>query len=86
MTLMIVNDEVEQLAHELARQTGEPIPRIILEALRERARRIQTPRAEVQAIARIRRARQSCARLPDRNTDSVDAILGYGPDGTFDLW
>lgn len=86
MALTIVNEEVERLARELASQTGEPIPQIILAALRERAGRLQRQRNEVSAIARIREARERCAQLPDRDSRSVAEILGYNADGAFDPW
>ena len=86
MALMIVNDEIEQLAHELARQTGEPVPQVILDALQERIRSLQAQRAEVHAVARIRRAAQRCAAVPDQQIGATDDILGYAPDGTFDPW
>ncbi|NEV60611.1 type II toxin-antitoxin system VapB family antitoxin [Thiorhodococcus minor] len=86
MALTIVNEEVEQLARELASQTGEPIPQIILSALQERAGRLQRQRSEVSAIARIRQARERCAELPDHDRSSAEDILGYSSEGAFDPW
>jgi antitoxin VapB len=75
MALTIVNEEVEQLARDLASQTGEPIPQILLSALRERAGRLQRQRSEGSAIARIRQAQGRCAQLPDRDRRSAEDIL-----------
>ena len=86
MALTIVNEEVEQLARDLASQTGEPIPQILLSALRERAGRLQRQRSEVSAIARIRQAQERCAQLPDLDPRSAEDILGYSADGAFDPW
>jgi len=86
MALTIVNEEVERLARELAAQTGEPIPQVILAALRERAGRLHGQRSEVSAITRIRQARGRCAQLPDRDPRSTDEMLGYNADGAFDPW
>jgi len=86
MALTIVHEEVERLAQELASQTGEPIPQLILTALQERAGRLQRQRSEVSAIARIRQAGERCAQLPDRDSRSVENILGYNADGAFDPW
>lgn len=86
MALTIVNEEVEELARELASQTGEPIPQIILSALRERASQLRRQRSEVSAIARIRQAQERCAQLPDRDTRSAEDILGYSANGVFDPW
>jgi len=86
MALTIVNEEVERLARDLAIQTGEPIPQVILAALRERAGRLKGQRSEVAAILRIRQARERCAQLPDREQRSADDMLDYNAEGTFDPW
>jgi len=86
VALTIVNEEVEELARDLASQTGEPIPQILLSALQERASRLQRQRSEVSAIARIRQAQDRCTQLPDREPRSSEDILGYTADGAFDPW
>jgi antitoxin VapB len=86
MALTIVNEEVERLVRELASQTGEPIPQLILAALQERAGRLQRQRSEVSAIARIRQSRARCVQLPDLDPRSAEDILGYSADGAFDPW
>jgi antitoxin VapB len=86
MALSIRHAEVERLADELARETGEPVTEVILEALKQRATALRTQRAEALAAARIRLATRRCAALPDRDTTPADGILGYAPDGTFEPW
>lgn len=89
MALTISHDETERLAQELARETGEPVAQVILEALQQRACRLRGQRAKALALARIQAAAHRCAALPDLDPiDSIapDAILGYGPDGTFEPW
>jgi antitoxin VapB len=84
MALSIKNDEVEGLARELARETGDSITQVILHALQRQAQHVRQRRAEGPAFERIMRARERCAALPDRDSRSADKILGYGADGTFD--
>lgn len=84
MALSIKNDEVEGLARELARETGESITQVILHALQRQAQQVHQRRAEGSVFARIMRARERCTALPDRDSRSADEILGYGADGTFD--
>jgi antitoxin VapB len=84
MALTIRHAETERLANELARETGEPVTQVILEALRQRANALRDQRAEALAAARIQRAARRCAALPDRETTAADEILGYAPDGTFE--
>ncbi|WP_157818107.1 type II toxin-antitoxin system VapB family antitoxin [Candidatus Thiodictyon syntrophicum] len=84
MALTISHDETEPLAQELAWETGEPVAQVILEALQQRACRLRGQRAKALALARIRAAAHRCAAFPDLDPSAPDAILGYGPDGTFE--
>jgi antitoxin VapB len=84
MALSLKNDELEELARKLSRESGEPITQVILRALREQACRSRGSRAEAATRERIRRAAERCRALPDRDTRTADEILGYGDDGTFD--
>lgn len=84
MALSIKNDEVEDLARELSRETGESITAVILRALQQQARQLPAARTEAWTLARIARSSEKCSSLPDRDTRSTDEILGYGADGTFD--
>lgn len=84
MALSIKNDELEELARTLSRESGETVTQVILRALREQARRSHGSRAEAATRERIRRAAERCRALPDRDTRTADDILGNGDDGTFD--
>jgi antitoxin VapB len=84
MALSIKNDEVEGLARELSRETGESITQVILHALQQQAQQLRAGRSEAWALARLMRASRACSSLPDRDARSPDEILGYGADGTFD--
>ena len=88
MALNIKNAEVERLAAQLARLTGESKTEAIRRALDERRRRIKGPPAD-QRRARVLRflERHVWPTLPpgDRGRrltrDEEDDILGYGPSG-----
>ena len=89
MALNIKNPEVERLAAEIARLTGESKTEAIRQALLERRHRIGhriTPRArrdrllsflEREIWARV--PADQVGRAPDRA--ERERILGYGPEG-----
>jgi len=88
MPLNIKNTEVERLAAEVARLTGESKTEAIRRALEERRRRLKGS----SAVDRRKRVltyleKKVWASLPKGergrrlSRDEEDAILGYGPDG-----
>ncbi len=88
MALNLKNLEVERLAAEVARLTGESKTEAIRRALEERRRRLKGP-ASAERKARVIRflrtkvwpsipAEQRGRRL---SSDEEDALLGYGPEG-----
>jgi antitoxin VapB len=88
MALNLKNAEVERLAAEVARLTGESKTEAVRRALEERRRRLR-------AVAPAERRRRVLRLLRDRIWPSIprvergrrlaraeeDAILGYGPKG-----
>lgn len=81
MTLNIKRPEAEQLAHTLAKLTGESITTAVVIALQERLVRVQgrnTP-AELQDV--LLKIAHRCATLPDQDTRSPEEILGYDQSG-----
>ncbi|MBS1819890.1 MAG: type II toxin-antitoxin system VapB family antitoxin [Acidobacteria bacterium] len=88
MPLNIKNAEVERLATEVARLTGESKTEAIRRALQERSRRLRGSAVSERRARVLRlleksvwsrlRARQRGRRIT--NADE-DRILGYGPDG-----
>ena len=90
MALNIKNDEVERLAAEIARLTGESKTEAIRRALAERrqrlAYRVNPTDRQTRALRFLEHevwpripADQLGRRL---SRDEEDEILGYGPEGT----
>jgi antitoxin VapB len=88
MALNLKNAEVERLAAEVARLTGESKTEAIRRALEERRQRLKGPstarrRARVLEFLRtnvwpsIPKAQRGRRLTPEEE----DAILGYGPEG-----
>lgn len=88
MALNLKNAEVERLAAEVARITGESKTEAIRRALEERRHRLRVPdlAQRRERVLRLLRARlwpslpkpQRGRRL---SREEEDAILGYGPEG-----
>ncbi len=88
MALNIKNGDVERLAAELARLTGESKTEAIRRALEERRRRLKgAPSADRRARIVTFLEKSVWSGLPDSergrrlSRDEEDAILGYGPGG-----
>jgi antitoxin VapB len=79
MALSIQNPEAEQLARELAQETGESVTDAVVISLRERLQRQRkkAPRLRDQ----IREIAERCAALPVLDPRSPDEILGYDSHG-----
>lgn len=78
MALHIDDPEADKLAEELARWTGAPVERAVIEALRAQ---LEREKANARKMARIREIQErfaSHAILDDRTDDE---IIGYDKDG-----
>ena len=90
MALNIKNDEVERLAAEVARITGESKTEAIRRALAERRQRLAYRVSPTDRQTRVLRflEEEVWPRIPaDQlgrrlSRDEEDEILGYGPEGT----
>ena len=86
MPLCIRNPIAEELARDLARQTGKGITQVVTEALKNevqrRKQRVRAPGLE----ADIRAVSRRCASLPDLDTRAPDEILGYDRHGGLPSW
>jgi antitoxin VapB len=80
MALHIRNTEADRLARELAARTGQPLTRVVIEALRDQLQREQAragfPRLKDEIMAISRRP-----ALPRPTGRTADEILGYDKRG-----
>jgi antitoxin VapB len=81
MALHIRDPEADRLARELAAKTGQPITRVVVEALRDKLKREQDrvnfPRLKDEIMEISRRT----ATMPRRTGRTADEILGYDERG-----
>ena len=75
MALNIRNSEVERLAAELARSTGET--EAVVTALRDRLARVRRDRSRVGLADRLVEIGEQCAALPVLDDRTPEEILGY---------
>ena len=81
MALSIKSPEVDRLARELARTTGESLTEAILKALRERLQRERTRARAPRLAERLREIRERCSSLPVQDARSHEEIVGYDDSG-----
>lgn len=81
MALNIRSVEAEQLAAELARQTGETKTEAVTKALRDRLARVRAERSGRTRRDELLRIAQQCAALPELDPRTDDEILGYDEHG-----
>lgn len=81
MALSIKNREAEQLARELAKQTGETITDAIVKALHERLQRVTARHRPMGLADQLDDIAKRCAALPVIDERSEDEILGYDEKG-----
>jgi len=81
MALSIKSPKADDLARQLARETGETITEATEKALEERLVRVRARRAEPDLVERIMEIGRHCAALPDLDTRSPDEILDYDESG-----
>jgi antitoxin VapB len=78
MVLSIKGDEANELARQLARETGESLTTAVTTALRERLAVIRQRRSKKDALDRIQQIARSRVILDSR---SHDEIVGYDAAG-----
>ena len=88
MALNLKNAEVERLAAEVARLTGETKTEAIRRSLDERRRRLTAPAGGARREKVLRHLKAKVwPKIPAHQLgrtltrEEEDAILGYGPDG-----
>jgi antitoxin VapB len=81
MGISIKNDHTEQLARELARETGESLTTAITRALEERLARLEGRRSAADKLALARVVLRRMDALPVLDDRAADEILGYDEHG-----
>jgi antitoxin VapB len=81
MALNIKNPEADRLAHELAAATGETLTEAVIVALRERLTAVRRKWGRAQLRAEVADLQAFVASLPDLDSRSAEAVLGYDEFG-----
>ena len=81
MALSIRNQRAEELAREVAGQTGETMTEAVIHALEDRLQRLSGRRVATDLAEEILAVSGRCRALPDLDRRSADDILGYGDAG-----
>jgi len=81
MALNIRNPEAEQLAAELAKQTGESKTEAVTKALRDRLMRVRRERTRRRLADELEEIAEHCASLPVLDSRRAEEILGYDEVG-----
>lgn len=81
---------LEQLAEEVARETGESPRDAVLHALEERLARLRNGKPSKKAgealLQDLMEISARCSALPDLDSRPADEILGYDERGAFGGW
>lgn len=81
MPLSIKNPEVDRLARELARRTGESMTEAILKALRERLQTVTGRQHPIKLADQLDEIARRCASLPVLDDRNDNEILGFDERG-----
>jgi antitoxin VapB len=81
VALNIKNREAGQLAHELARLTGESLTDVVTTALRDRLGVVRRQRERAGLMADIHQIQAFVASIPDRDGKTPEEIIGYDEFG-----
>jgi antitoxin VapB len=79
--ISIKNQETEQLARELAKETGETITEVIKRALQDRLQRVRGRRHAKRLPEEVADILQRMDALPTLDERPEDEILGYDENG-----
>jgi antitoxin VapB len=83
MGISLKNDKAEKLARQVASEAGESLTDAIIHALEERLERLKGRRSVPDLAEAVMTISRRCRSLPDHDTRSADAILGYDEKGAF---
>ena len=76
----VTSAKADELAHRLARLTGEDVETAVERAIEERLSRVETARP-VDRRAAILKFIKNVSAMPVKDARPIDEIVGYGPDG-----
>jgi antitoxin VapB len=81
MAFDIWNEEMEQLAADLAKLTGESKTEAVIEAIRERLERVRRAGAGRRLADELDEIALHCSALPIRGPGTDVEIVGYNENG-----
>ena len=81
MAISIRNPQAEELARQVAAETGENLTQAIIHALEERLDRLRGRRRIPDLSEEIMKIADRCSSLPDLDPRAPDEILGYDEKG-----
>ena len=81
MPLSIRNPRAEQLAREVAAESGESMTQAVIHALEEQLQRIRERRVATDLFDEIMAVSSRCRALPDQDVRFAEEILGYDNNG-----
>jgi antitoxin VapB len=81
MPISIKNAETEELARQLAKETGETITEVIKKSLQDRLQRVRGRRHAKGLPEQVADILQRMDELPTLDKRSEDEILGYDQNG-----
>ena len=81
MAISIRNPIAENLAREVAKESGESMTLAIIHSLEDRLEKLQGRRNPNNLLHEIKDISDRCSALPDIDLRSADEILGYNENG-----
>jgi antitoxin VapB len=83
MGITIKNDRAEELARQLAAETGESLMEAIIHSLEERLEHLKGRRSVPGLFETLMEVSQRSSSLPDLDPREAEEILGYDEKGAF---
>ena len=81
MALSIKNPRAEQLARNVAAESGENLTQAIIHALEERLERLRGRKTTHDTVQEIMKISKRCHALPDLDRRTPEEILSYNDIG-----
>jgi antitoxin VapB len=83
MAISITNHQAENLARQVAAQTGESLTEAVIHSLQERLERLTAHQVDLDLAETLMAIGRRCSALPDLDARSTDDILAYDEKGLF---